>query len=125
MSLFNQRNAFCSVAYKLAYQIFSNRYGVSALSVAGMCLICLPSSVAYGQTAQSSAALSPTVSAADVNLFGESDQSLADPWNVSIGGGLGVAPKYEGSARYTPVPVPYLSIKYGERIFFGTSGLVS
>jgi MipA family protein len=41
-------------------------------------------------------------------------------WEVTVGGGAAVAPKYEGSKDLEVSPVPFLSVVYGERFFIGT-----
>ncbi len=44
-------------------------------------------------------------------------------WQFTIGGGVGVGPKYEGSRSYGPVPVPFVSIAYDQRFSLSTEGL--
>lgn len=43
--------------------------------------------------------------------------------DVSVGGGIGVTPDYEGSEDYTLVPVPAADIKFGNKMFVKLLGL--
>jgi outer membrane scaffolding protein for murein synthesis (MipA/OmpV family) len=46
-----------------------------------------------------------------------------DGWQFTIGGGVGVGPKYEGSRSYGPVPLPFVSITYDQRLSLSSEGL--
>jgi outer membrane scaffolding protein for murein synthesis (MipA/OmpV family) len=43
--------------------------------------------------------------------------------DVSIGGGVGIAPDYEGSSDYEAVPVPFADVKFGNGMFVKLLGL--
>jgi outer membrane protein len=43
--------------------------------------------------------------------------------DVSVGGGIGFAPDYEGSDYYQPVPVPYFNVNYNHGMFVKLLGL--
>jgi outer membrane protein len=43
--------------------------------------------------------------------------------NVSIGGGVGFAPDYEGSEDYEAVPVPFADVKFDNGMFVKLLGL--
>jgi outer membrane scaffolding protein for murein synthesis (MipA/OmpV family) len=43
--------------------------------------------------------------------------------DVSIGGGIGIAPDYEGSEDYEFVPVPFANIAWSNGMFFNLQGL--
>ena len=43
--------------------------------------------------------------------------------DVSIGGGVGFAPDYEGSSDYEAVPVPFADVKFGNGMFVKLLGL--
>ena len=45
--------------------------------------------------------------------------------DVTIGGGVGVAPDYEGSEDYEFVPVPFASIKWSNGMYFMLEGLTA
>ena len=51
--------------------------------------------------------IAPTIQAAD----------------ISVGGGVGAAPDYEGSKDYKAVPVPVADVKYGNGMFMKLFGL--
>jgi outer membrane protein len=44
-------------------------------------------------------------------------------WDVTLGGGIGVAPSYDGASKYTIRPIPFASIKYGDLLTLGASGI--
>jgi outer membrane scaffolding protein for murein synthesis (MipA/OmpV family) len=43
--------------------------------------------------------------------------------DVSVGGGIGFAPDYEGSDYYEAVPVPYFDVNYNHGMFVKLLGL--
>ena len=43
--------------------------------------------------------------------------------DVSVGGGIGFAPDYEGSEDYEAVPVPFADVKFGNGMFVKLLGL--
>ena len=43
--------------------------------------------------------------------------------DVSVGGGVGFAPDYEGSEDYEAVPVPFADVKFGNGMFVKLLGL--
>jgi outer membrane protein len=43
--------------------------------------------------------------------------------DISVGGGIGIAPEYEGSEDYKPVPVPFADVKFGNGMFVKLLGL--
>jgi outer membrane protein len=43
--------------------------------------------------------------------------------DVSVGGGIGFAPDYEGSDDYEPIPVPYFNVNYNHGMFVKLLGL--
>jgi outer membrane scaffolding protein for murein synthesis (MipA/OmpV family) len=43
--------------------------------------------------------------------------------DVSIGGGIGIAPDYEGSSDYEAVPVPFADVKFGNGMYVKLLGL--
>jgi outer membrane protein len=43
--------------------------------------------------------------------------------DVSVGGGIGIAPDYEGSSDYQAVPVPFADIKFGNGMYVNLLGL--
>ncbi len=43
--------------------------------------------------------------------------------DVSVGGGIGIAPDYEGSSDYQAVPVPFADIKFGNGMYVKLLGL--
>ena len=43
--------------------------------------------------------------------------------DVSIGGGIGIAPDYEGSEDYEAVPVPFANVTWSNGMFFNLLGL--
>jgi outer membrane scaffolding protein for murein synthesis (MipA/OmpV family) len=45
--------------------------------------------------------------------------------DVSIGGGIGFAPDYEGSSDYEIVPVPFASVKWSNGMYFRLEGLTA
>ncbi|AWK89129.1 MipA/OmpV family protein [Azospirillum thermophilum] len=58
--------------------------------------------------------------------------ALADPakssepgkrWNFVIGGGAGVAPKYEGGRKLEVTPVPFVNLGWNDTVFLGNDGL--
>ncbi|MGH8210941.1 MAG: MipA/OmpV family protein, partial [Steroidobacteraceae bacterium] len=46
-----------------------------------------------------------------------------DGWDVSVGGGPGVRPTYEGSDRYVVTPLPFVSATYDDWLSMGPDGL--
>lgn len=46
-----------------------------------------------------------------------------DNWNVSLGLGLAIKPKFPGAGDYHARPIPFVSIIYGDPFFLGPSGL--
>lgn len=55
--------------------------------------------------------------AQEVNTTAKSD------WDISIGGGLGIVPNYEGSDDHTIVPVPYINVNWRDTISLGSGGI--
>jgi len=49
--------------------------------------------------------------------------SPASRWDVTVGGGVGVRPTYEGSDRYAVTPVPYIDVTYDDWLSLGPGGL--
>lgn len=58
--------------------------------------------------------------------------ALADPsrpaepvkrWNFVLGGGAGVAPKYEGGRKLEVTPVPFVNLGWDDTVFLGNDGL--
>ncbi len=43
--------------------------------------------------------------------------------DISVGGGIGIAPDYEGSDYYEAVPVPFADVKFGNGMFVKLLGL--
>lgn len=58
----------------------------------------------------------------DPGRFGTVTQYLSG-WNVVIGGGARVAPKYEGSDELEITPVPFITARFGDRISINPRGL--
>ncbi len=44
-------------------------------------------------------------------------------WDVKLGAGLRVGPRYEGSDFYTPSPVPYFNVNWRDIVSLGVGGL--
>lgn len=44
-------------------------------------------------------------------------------WNVVLGGGVMVAPKYEGSDEFEVLPVPFVSATFGDRVTVDPRGI--
>lgn len=74
------------------------------------------------------AVLAPTLGWAEESL---GDQALEQQglgrvpgaWNVTLGAGLAAVPKYPGASTERVRPVPLVSIRYGDRLFFGPLGI--
>ncbi|MGM0421616.1 MAG: MipA/OmpV family protein [Pseudomonadota bacterium] len=53
------------------------------------------------------------------------DYNQNSDWDVTLGAGAAVVPTYEGSDDYTLTPLPYLNIRYKDRIGLGKDGLTA
>lgn len=54
---------------------------------------------------------------------GTSDHPSSGPWNITLGAGLGYAPRFEGAKRYHFTPIPYGSVSYSGLGSIGPEGL--
>jgi outer membrane protein len=65
--------------------------------------------------------------AQDIDEQQVESRGLARPnvegWQLTIGGGIGVKPKYEGSSSYGATPLPFVSLTYDQRLSLGAEGL--
>jgi outer membrane scaffolding protein for murein synthesis (MipA/OmpV family) len=82
------------------------------LALAATILVCLASSA----HAQASPASQPETS---------SSVTLPEkgPWDITLGGGVGVKPDYEGAKVYKATPLPFISVRYDDLLFFSGEGL--
>ncbi|MCX5581683.1 MipA/OmpV family protein [Kaistia terrae] len=58
----------------------------------------------------------------DQGRFGYFSDNLAK-WNVVLGAGAMIAPKFEGSKEYKVSPVPFVSASFGDRVVVDPRGL--
>ncbi|MDD2904767.1 MAG: MipA/OmpV family protein [Sulfurimonas sp.] len=59
--------------------------------------------------------------ASGTNLLAKDDSK--SNWHTTVGAGVGVFPIYEGSEKYTLLPIPYFTIMYKDKVSFGAEGL--
>ncbi|MCE5336875.1 MAG: MipA/OmpV family protein [Desulfobacteraceae bacterium] len=61
------------------------------------------------------------------NSYGDQEIGQAgsekNEWDVKLGGGLRVGPRYEGSSNYSVSPVPYLHVSWRDTVSLGIGGL--
>lgn len=74
------------------------------------------------------AGVCPTARAADMNnSYGEQGIGPMSPekkeWDVKLGAGLRIGPRYEGSANYSVSPVPYFNVVWRDTVSLGIGGL--
>lgn len=86
------------------------------LNVACLALLLAPASAAAADTAASSAG--PSVP--DNLLFVA--EKLAE-WNVVLGGGVLIAPKYEGSDEFDVQPIPFVTATLGDHVTVDPRGI--
>jgi|AntRauTorcE11897_2_1112592.scaffolds.fasta_scaffold04841_4 outer membrane scaffolding protein for murein synthesis (MipA/OmpV family) len=53
------------------------------------------------------------------------DYARNSDWDVTLGAGVAYGPTYEGSNDYTVTPLPYINIRYKDRIGLGKNGLTA
>lgn len=66
---------------------------------------------------------SPATPEAPFNAQEVGQTAKPKQWDVKLGAGLMVAPKYEGSNHYTVFPMPYFAISWRDRVSLGPEGL--
>jgi Outer membrane protein V len=59
----------------------------------------------------------------DLQVSAPKPTASAQDWNVTLGGGVGMAPIYPGASRYEAKPLPLVSISYRNTIFLTSDGL--
>lgn len=65
----------------------------------------------------------PSVSQNEGAPSPKSDYAEKKDWDIVVGAGLVVAPKYSGSSKYQISPVPNISISYQDKYFLNPLGL--
>jgi outer membrane scaffolding protein for murein synthesis (MipA/OmpV family) len=70
----------------------------------------------------------PNARAQDVNeqTLEQGDLGPEKPlkgWDFTVGGGIGIEPKYEGGKRYHIQPIPFVSIRYDNLLTVGAEGV--
>lgn len=51
------------------------------------------------------------------------DGSEKGPWDITLGGGIGMKPTYEGAKDYKATPLPFITIRYEELLFLSGEGV--